>query len=105
MRGSNLTCGHCGHGPIPWGAGVCRGCHAEVHYGTPKSLLWIVFGVSFVAAYLLLRVAHFGLGVQSHKALWMVFGVSIVSLMIFGFATCRRLFRNRAVFYRPYRTR
>ncbi len=50
-------------------------------------------------------MAHFGFGVQAPETLWMVFGVSLLGLMAFGFATCRKLFSSRTVFYRPYRTR
>lgn len=105
MHRTDLRCGHCAFGPIPWGAGVCRGCHAEIHYGTPRSVLWIVFGISFVASYGVIRLAHLGLGIQAPKALWIIFGLSLLGLMACGFAACRKLFSRRAVFYRPYRTR
>lgn len=29
----HLTCPHCHNDEVPMGASVCRGCHAEVHYG------------------------------------------------------------------------
>lgn len=43
MTGQNMTCSEC-RTDIPVGAKVCRGCHAEISYGTPGELLLVNAG-------------------------------------------------------------
>lgn len=40
---SEITCPHC-RGSVPWGATVCRGCQAEIEYGTPTVATVILVG-------------------------------------------------------------
>lgn len=45
----NLICPHC-HTEVPFGASVCTGCQAEVHYGN-KFGLWHYVGLFFLALF------------------------------------------------------
>ena len=47
---SFLNCPHC-HTQIPYGASVCTGCQAEVHYGK-RFGFWHYVGLFFLALFL-----------------------------------------------------
>ncbi len=47
---SYLTCPHCHNDEVPRGASVCRGCHAEVHYGySIKAYCFLFIGAGILA--------------------------------------------------------
>lgn len=88
-----LTCPHC-HGNVPRGATVCRGCQAEVEYGTPR----LLFGVLMLVALVL--------GVQVDNAMGSTLGWAAgVGIAIGSAVLLNRLFANRVIFKRRYRTR
>ena len=46
----HLTCPHCHNDEVPIGASVCRGCHAEVHYGySIKAYCFLFIGAGVLA--------------------------------------------------------
>lgn len=89
-----VICPHC-HTEVPHGARVCRGCQAEVEYGTPPAALLFVLLVAFFAAW------KTGSVLDSSVAGWIVFAL----LLGGGIYGCLRLFKNRVSFKRIYRTR
>lgn len=88
-----LKCPHC-HSVVPYGAKVCRTCRTGVEYGTPGEALFCVFAASLAAGLYL--------GLSMHQVVgWIAFLISLIG----GLYGCRRIFRNRVVFKRRYRTR
>lgn len=93
---NDLVCPHC-RGNVQHGATVCRGCQAEIDYGTPG------------AAFLILAALSAFLGFKVYFALpnslsFLAWGVGI-GLFIAGRAALIRMFEKRVVFNRVYRTR
>jgi hypothetical protein len=89
-----LKCPHC-FNDVPFGARVCAGCGAELHYGAPPKLLAcaIIFAI-FVVIYVT-KTLNGGPVLGSIAALAVLGG--LVALM-------RRAFRDRVRFVRRYRT-
>ncbi len=86
------TCPHC-HTTSNHGVHVCIGCQAEVHYGPPKGA-----GIAVVIAAIVCGVFA---GTYLQAAGW------IVGVVVFagGIWSLPRVFRDRVVFKRIYRTR
>ncbi|MGH8086007.1 MAG: hypothetical protein ACREPV_12145 [Lysobacter sp.] len=88
-----VACPHC-HGEVPFGAKVCRGCQAEVEYGTPPAAALLVFLLAFFGAW------YVGSSFGS------AFGwVALVVFLGGGIYLCQRAFKHRVSFKRIYRTR
>jgi hypothetical protein len=88
-----LICPHC-HGNVSYGANVCRGCQAEVEYGTPRFVMVIVMIFSVF------------IGVKTASALadWLGWIVGI-AIFFAGVFAANTLFRERVNFKRLYRTK
>ncbi|MBL1321039.1 MAG: hypothetical protein COA63_008280 [Methylophaga sp.] len=87
-----LKCPHC-HETVSIGATVCKGCQAEIEYGTPIFIVLIIFLIS-----VFLGVAASDLG-NSYLG-WGVGVVVLVSL----FVGSEKIFSNRVKFKRIYKT-
>ena len=83
---------HC-HSDVPYSAKFCRGCPAEIEYGTPRAALLFVVFVALFAAWYAGLVIHAVAG-------WAV----LSSLLAGGVYGCAQLFRNRVNIKRIYRT-
>jgi hypothetical protein len=87
-----LKCPHC-HEIVPMGATVCKGCQAEIEYGTPLFIMLIIFLIS-----VLLGVAASDLGNS-----YLGWGVGIVVLILL-FVRSEKIFSDRVKFKRIYKT-
>lgn len=88
-----MQCPHC-MSEIPHGAKVCRGCQAEIEYGTPPVLFLIYLGVSAYLGYMVGTSTWTFLG-------WIVGVVLFIGLAILSES---KLFANRINFKRIYKT-
>jgi len=91
---SDLVCPHC-LGGVPWSAKVCRGCQAEVDYGTP----------GLASAACLVASAYGGYRADLLIPDLFVGWVAGITLFVTGTLALKRLYRRRAVFSRRYQTR
>lgn len=87
---SNLVCPHCHNDEVPRGALVCRGCHAEVHYGySIKEYCFLFIGAGVLA----MIVGSF---FES------LFNTAFFIALIGGFIYMRTKAKNRIIFRRNY---
>ena len=93
---TELKCPHC-FGGVPYGASVCRGCQAEVEYGTPTT--FVIFSI-FAAIILACAASIFLPSIIPYRGI-STFVLTIVLAIIFA----RNVFKDRIAFLRPYRTR
>ena len=92
----DLMCPHC-HGTVPHGAKVCRGCQAEIEYGTPPLLYLVLLIASIYLGYKSSHIWPVSLSFLS----WVVgIGVFIVGAILF-----EKIFKDRVVFDREYKTK
>lgn len=89
----NLICPHC-RSEVPRGATVCRGCQAEIEYGSPKEAAVLVMILAGAAGLYLGNTIYSLVG-------WIAF----VLLLIFGVKFFRTAYKHRVVFKRVYRSR
>lgn len=99
----NLSCPHCMNN-VPWGARVCRGCHAEISYGTPPFIAITLTVLSVVAGFVVGKLFHDLLSITNSTVLWIVCGATTLLGWWFSFKNCRRFFRERTWFKRIYKT-
>lgn len=93
---NNLVCPHC-RGTVPRGASVCRGCQAEIEYGTPSFAFLVAIIVSVVLGFKTSGVVPEGLSFLG----WVVgIGCFIAANVLMG-----KVFGNRVNFKRIYRTK
>lgn len=93
---NDLLCPHCRNN-VPRGATVCSGCQAEIEYGAPPIVFLISLVVSFAMGMETSRIVPESLSFLS----WVV-GVGI---FVAGLVGAARIFRNRVIFKRIYRTK
>ncbi|MGY2400492.1 hypothetical protein [Pseudomonas sp. SDO5271_S396] len=98
-----VSCPHCMN-DVPWGASVCRGCHAEIAYGTPGTITIFFIVVSVAAGWYAAKLVHDHLSTNS-TFLWIVFGVVLVLVGILSIKICKRLYKGKTWFRRIYRTK
>lgn len=92
--GAVLVCPHC-HGEVPHGAKVCRGCQAEIEYGTPPFFILVSFIISIFAGFKISSWVDNG---------WVGFFSGIlVFIFISGFFEIK-IFSKRIKFKRVYKT-
>lgn len=89
----SIICPHC-HTGSNHGVRVCVGCQAEVHYGASKEAVMLVFVAAIICGALV------GNRLQA-TAGWLTCGAVLVA----GMWAITRLFCDRVVFKRVYRTR
>ncbi len=93
---SDLVCPHC-HGEVPRGATVCRGCQAEIEYGSPP------------AAFLVIAIASAFLGFKTSgivpESLHFLAWVIGIGAFVVGCVLLNKMFGDRVIFKRNYRTR
>ena len=87
-----LKCPHC-HETVPIGATVCKGCQAEIEYGTPFFIALIIF---FISVFLGVKVSDLGNS-------YLGWGAGIVVLILL-FIGSEKIFSNRVKFKRIYKT-
>lgn len=93
---NELTCPHC-RSNIPYGAKVCKGCQAEIDYGTPPF------------AYLVLIAASIYAGMKTSSILsgnlsFISWGVGM-AVFVGGIILLTKIFKNRVNFSREYKTK
>lgn len=93
---NDLICPHC-HNSLSYGAQVCQGCGAEVHYGVPRTIkkYWLI-AAFFVATVIYINMVH------NHN-LWGLTATYLATLIV-GFLLLKRWYRGRVTFYRNYYT-
>lgn len=96
-----VTCPHCLNN-VPWGARVCRGCHAEISYGTPFSAVVVFTVLSVGAAWFSAKFAHDHLSTNP-TFLWWVFGGVLAVSSVLSWKACKRLYNGSTSFSRRYR--
>jgi len=100
----NLTCPHC-HARVPRGATVCRGCKAELEYGTPAWLYLFPFVIATFAAPYTVAFAYRWLHIRSENVCLIIGLTTFIGVMGYLCSLLNKLFSNRVVFRRFYRTR
>lgn len=98
-----VSCPHCMNN-VPWGASVCRGCHAEISYGTPRASIVVFIIVSVTAGWYAAKLVHDHLSTNS-TVLWVVFGIVFALVGVLSIKICKRLYTGRTWFRRIYRTK
>lgn len=89
-----IKCPHC-YEIVPRGARVCKGCQAEIDYGTPSFIAMLSLIVSVVLGFIASGMIDGGNG-------YLGFGVGIVS-MIAMFLCTEKIFSKRVKFKRVYK--
>lgn len=90
---SEMICPHC-HGTVSRGARVCRGCQAEIEYGTPPAYILFLLIFSVI------------IGVKTTSFLPEFMGWIVgVGVFIGGFIGINKIFIDRVNFKRIYRTK
>ncbi len=98
---STVTCPHCMNA-VPWGARVCRGCHAEITYGTPRGVAILFTVLCVIVGWYVTKLVHDNLSTNS-TLLWTVFGVVfLICALVFG-RGCTRFYAGKTMFRRFYR--
>lgn len=88
---SDLVCPHC-YTEVPRGASVCRGCQAEIEYGTPTAA---IVAVAIASLFLAIKTVAFIPASLSFLP-WIVG----IGSFIAGGTFCSKLFKDRVVFSR-----
>lgn len=93
-----ITCPHC-RSEIPDGASVCRGCNAEIKYGTP--LFFIIFGIvaPFFFAAWISKLLGIGAGILE----WIVIVPLTLSGWFLFFKIGQKMYSGKARFIRYVR--
>lgn len=93
--GNMMICPHC-RTEVPHGAKVCRGCQAEIEYGTPNFVGFIILLLSILAGFKLHSL---------FENLWISIIASGMLFFVMMFISEVKLFPNRVNFKRIYKTR
>jgi hypothetical protein len=93
---SENTCPHC-HGSVPYGAKVCRGCQAEVEYGTPPAAI--------IALAILLAFIGYKISAILPNALSFMGWIVGIGGFVAGCLLLAKTFEKRVIFKRIYRTK
>jgi len=93
---SNLTCPHC-HNSVPMGASVCRGCHAELKYGPSRTIVSGLIVLAIVVGTIVSSILPHSMSIAG----WIV-GIGTLGFL---YTRVNRIYRDRVVFKRVYRTR
>lgn len=101
MSNHTVTCPHCMN-HVPWGARVCRGCHAEIEYGTPRSVIAFLGIFCLLAGWYAAKVFRLYI-TDSTVVLWTVFGIVFGTLALVCMKFCRRRYAYKTMFKRFYR--
>lgn len=96
-----VTCPHCVT-EVPWGARVCRGCQAEIEYGTPRGITAFLGIICLIAGWYAAKVFHLYI-TDNSTVLWAVFGIVFGGLALLCTRFCRRRYANKTMFKRFYR--
>lgn len=97
-EGNNLICPHCRSNDIPYGANICKGCRAEIKYGTPGYVKIAGFILPIIMGWY--PAKYLGLhGVNETFAL-IVFGLITVIGWYAVIRLCVKLFQDNVVFTR-----
>ena len=88
-----IKCPHC-YESVPYGAQVCKGCQAEIEYGTPDAIAILVLLISVSVG------LGLGYGMQN---LYLGIALGIFSLIILSKLVIK-IFKNRVKFRRAYKT-
>ncbi|BBH46896.1 hypothetical protein KU43P_33730 [Pseudomonas sp. KU43P] len=99
--GSTVTCPHCMNA-VPWGASVCRGCQAEISYGTPRGVAVFFLIVCVVAGWWAAKGVHTFITTNS-TVLWIVFGAVFLATGYGARKVCKSYYHGRTNFRRYYR--
>ncbi len=100
--GSTVTCPHCMNS-VPWGASVCRGCHAEISYGTPQGVVVFFIFACVIAGWWAAKGVHTLITTNS-TVLWIVFGAAFLASGYVAQKVCTRFYRGKTRFHRIYKT-
>src|SRR5690606_9304522 len=84
----SMTCPFC-HNDVPRGAVVCRGCQAEIEYGTPRWALPLTFIVSVIMS----------IAAGNLVGSWFAW-LSFVAIAAAGLVFFRKVFADRVNFAR-----
>jgi hypothetical protein len=96
-----VTCPHCMN-QVPWGAHVCRGCQAEIQYGTPRAVTAFFGILCLILGWYAAKVVR--LYITDHSiVLWTVFGIVFAASVSACTRFCRRRYAGNTVFRRFYR--
>lgn len=96
-----VTCPHCMN-EVPWGAHVCRGCQAEIEYGTPRVVTAFLGILCLIVGWYAAKVVR--LYVTDHSTvLWTVFAIVFGVLAAVCTRFCKRRYAGKTMFKRFYR--
>jgi amino acid transporter len=89
---------------VPVGARVCRGCQAEIDYGTPLYAVGILAVLTLIAGLFVIRFVHNALAITNTTFLWIVFCTTVVAGAVLSVKVCKRRYKNKSRFKRIYKT-
>lgn len=75
-----ITCSHC-RSQIPFGANVCKGCRAEIQYGTPPIVFLVLLVLSAVMTYFPMKYLHVEFSLSDSVLNW---SWGILTAIVFG---------------------
>ena len=93
-----ITCSHC-RSEIPHGANVCKGCRAEIKYGTPGLFMFVGFIIPLVVGFFPAKLWVVTLGFNETIA-YFIWGVVTVVGWFLATKFCSKMFRNHVSFTR-----
>ncbi len=85
----SIRCEFC-HTPVPLGATVCTGCHAELDYGVPDWVFWTNVAVAILVSALVSLVT---------KSQALYAGAGVLYYVV-AHVACARAFRHHVTFKR-----
>lgn len=98
---NTVTCPHCMN-TVPRGAQVCRGCQAEIRYGTPQGVAIFFLILCVVTGWWGAKLVHDYISTNP-AILWVVFGAFFLFCGFISRKICKRLYDGKTVFRRFYR--
>lgn len=93
-----ITCEHC-RSEIPHGANVCRGCKAEIKYGTPGIFKFVGFLLPLIAGWYAAKFCALTLGFN-HTFAYIVWAITAAVGWYFAKKILSNLFGNYISFTR-----
>ncbi len=93
-----ITCVHC-RSDIPHGASVCKGCRAEIKYGTPGFFMLVGFILPIVVGWYAASYGIKSLGFNETVG-YIIWSIITITGWFFATKICSSLFSNYVSFTR-----
>ena len=94
-----ITCPHC-LSEIPHGANVCRGCRAEISYGTPGIMMLLLFIVPIIISVFISSALN-SVGFSSLPKIKMIIEIcACIAMWFYAIKWSRKKYKERISFER-----